>query len=156
MKPNSRLVAAVGASCATLLCNYVPKFEGIILRGYKDPVGIVTACAGHTKTAILGRAYTTEECERILNDDLLEHSSGVRQCLTGKPTVGQFAAFTSFAYNVGTAKFCASTMAKKANAGDMAGACAELSKWVYAGGRELPGLVTRRASERSICEGKMG
>jgi GH24 family phage-related lysozyme (muramidase) len=42
--------------------------------------------------------------------------------------------------------------ARKANAGDMPGACAELSRWTRAGGNELPGLVKRRAAERELCE----
>lgn len=35
--------------------------------------------------------------------------------------------------------------------GDLA---AELSRWVYAGGRKLQGLVKRRAAERAMCEGR--
>ena len=150
-----KLAAIVGAGAAGTLLYFTPQFEGMVLRGYKDPIGIVTACAGHTKTAVLGRAYTREECERLLEDDLVEHAQGVLRCVPReKLTTGQRAAFVSFAYNVGVAKFCGSTLAAKARAGDLAGACAELSRWTLAGGRELPGLVTRRATERSLCEGR--
>jgi lysozyme len=155
MAASKRLIVAVGASAAAILASYVPKFEGVVLRGYRDPVGIVTACAGHTATAVLGRPYTKAECERLLVSDLAEHAEGVNKCIKRPLTPGQHAAFVSFAFNVGTSKFCGSTMARKANAGDMPGACAELSKWTYAAGRQLPGLVTRRASERAICEGRM-
>ncbi|HHG5564729.1 TPA: glycoside hydrolase family protein [Pseudomonas aeruginosa] len=41
---------------------------------------------------------------------------------------------------------------RKLNAGDVRGACAELSRWVYAGGKKLGGLVRRRAAERELCE----
>lgn len=146
------LQATVGATVAMTLVSMVPKFEGMVLRGYKDPIGIVTACAGHTKTAVLGRPYSIEECNALLEQDLVEHAEGVNACLKAPVTPGQRAAYISFAYNVGVANFCNSTMLKKANAGDKAGSCAELSKWVYAGGKQLPGLVTRRASERKICE----
>jgi lysozyme len=64
------------------------------------------------------------------------------------------AASVSFAYNVGAQAFCGSTMARKLRAGDMPGACAELSRWVYAKGELLPGLVRRRAAERAMCEGR--
>ena len=67
-------------------------------------------------------------------------------------TDGQKAAFLSFAFNVGNGAFCSSTLVRKANTGDMPGACSELSKWVYAGGKQLPGLVKRRAAERAMCE----
>lgn len=148
------LKAAVGASCAAILLTCVPKFEGVILRGYKDPIGIVTACAGHTATAVLGRAYTPAECNALLEADLASHAEGVNSCVRAPLTPGQRAAFVSFAFNVGTGAFCKSTMARKLNAGDYAGACRELSKWTYAGGRQLPGLVKRRAAERALCEGE--
>lgn len=147
-----RLIALVGAAAAATLGSFVPQFEGMVLRGYKDPVGIVTACAGHTLTAQLGRPYTKEECNSLLEYDLAVHAEGVMKCIKPEMTAGQKAAFVSFAYNVGVRKFCESTMAKKINAGDAAGACKELSRWTTAGGKQLMGLVRRRAAERSLCE----
>lgn len=152
--PRSKsLKAAVGVTCCALLLSVVPKFEGVILRGYKDPIGIVTACAGHTATAVLGRAYTIAECNDLLAADLIGHADGVNACVKVPMNSNQRAAFVSFAFNVGTSAFCRSTMARKLNSGDYSGACAELSKWTQAGGRVLPGLVKRRAAERAICEG---
>ena len=60
----------------------------------------------------------------------------------------------SFAFNIGEKKFCQSTLVKKANRGDMVGACAELSRWTQAGGKELPGLVARRERVGSV-KGKL-
>ena len=147
-----KLVAVVGAPCAALLLSQVPKFEGMVLRGYRDPVGIVTACAGHTKTAVMGRAYTLEQCQDILEADLVEHAQGVLACVPElKGRTWPLAAASSFAFNVGVGRFCASTMAAKFRAGDVAGGCNELPRWTMAGGKVLPGLVARRASERAIC-----
>jgi lysozyme len=148
------LAAIVGAACASMLVTEVPKFEGMILRGYKDPIGIVTACAGHTKTAVLGRAYTREECDALLMEDLAVHAEGVLACTPGivdKP--GVLGAAVSFAFNVGDGAYCRSTMAQKFNRNDYIGGCAELSKWIYAGGKVYRGLQIRRASEREVCEG---
>ena len=154
------LTATVGAAAAAMLLQYVPQFEGMILRGYKDPIGIVTACAGHTKTAVFGKPYTLEECTKLLDDDLVEHAQGVLKCTPGladKPY--QLAAASSFAYNVGVGAYCRSTTAKRFNSGDFIGACRALNQsdggraqWVYAGGKVLPGLVKRRKVEREICE----
>lgn len=158
MKPAAKrtLQASVGASAAALLLSYVPKFEGVVLRGYKDPIGIVTACAGHTKTAVLGRPYSPDECSALLDIDLVEHADGVLACTPGlKGQTYRLAAATSFAFNVGVAAYCKSSVARKFNAGDYAGACAEFSRWVYAGGRQLPGLVKRRETERAMCEGRI-
>ena len=150
-----RLNTLVGVACAAALLNCVPKFEGRVLRAYKDPIGIVTVCTGHTKTVALGRPYTPAECDELLVQDLIAHAEGVNRCIKYPMTTYQRAAAVSFAFNIGVSAFCQSTMAKKFNAGDVAGACAELSKWTHAGGRELPGLVERRKIERSMCEGKL-
>lgn len=147
-----KLIAIVGLTAATALTATVPKMEGMVLRGYPDPIGIVTACMGHTKTAVLGRAYTKEECVGLLQQDLAEHALGVHKCTPlDKFTPGQRAAAVSFAFNVGVSAYCHSGFAKKLAAGDPT-ACAELDKWVYAGGKKLPGLVNRRRTERAMCE----
>lgn len=153
--PNrSKLAALIGAPAAAAVMLCVPRFEGEILRGYKDPIGIVTACVGHTRTAVLGKPYTHEQCQALLESDLAETAQGVMACTHYPLTTGQKAAFTSFAFNVGYPAYCRSGVARKANAGDVEGSCAELSKWVYAGGHVLPGLVKRRETERAMCEGK--
>jgi lysozyme len=155
MQQRKSLAAAVGSACAIALFTCVPQFEGTVLKGYKDPIGIVTDCTGNTNQAVLGKVYTPQECERILETDLVDHAVGVEKCVPGFEAlpVGQRVAAISFAFNVGVRKFCKSGFARKltAHAKD---ACAELSKWILAGGRPLPGLVRRRATERAICEGK--
>lgn len=155
MSTKAKLTATVGAGCCAALLSYVPQFEGTILRGYKDPIGIVTACTGNTASAVLGKAYTKAECEQLLIDDLIKHSEGVMGCLDRPLTTGQRAASISFAFNVGVGAFCSSTMARKLNDGDPS-ACAELDRWTKAGGQVLPGLVKRRAIERQMCEGRIG
>ncbi|WP_421793541.1 lysozyme [Hydrocarboniphaga effusa] len=148
-----RLAIAVGGATAALLVAIVPKWEGTVLKGYRDPIGIVTACTGHTATAKLGKTYTKVECEELLVDDLIAHSADVDRCVKVPLKPHQRAAFVSFAFNVGGQKFCASTLVRKLNAGDYAGACAELSRWTKAGGIVLRGLVERRREERALCEG---
>ena len=124
------LKSIVGIGAASIVTAYVPDFEGMILRGYKDPIGIVTACAGHTKTAILGKPYTTDECVKLLEEDLAEHAEGADSCVPlNKLTTGRRAAAVSFTYNVGVGAFCGSTFARKLKAKDPQ-ACSELSRWV--------------------------
>lgn len=155
MNTKQTLAGMVGAGCCAVLLTYVPQFEGTVLRGYKDPIGIVTACTGNTKSAVLGKPYTKEECERLLVDDLVEHAAGIEKCITRPLSTGERAASVSLAFNIGVEAFCDSTMARKLNAADPT-ACAELDRWIKAGGQVLPGLVKRRAIERQICEGKIG
>lgn len=151
MTPAQR-VAAVMASCA-MLCVPIAEHEGWINIGYRDPVSIATRCVGHTGPEVkVGVRYSDAICKQDLAMDLIKHGLEIDQCLTRDIPDTSRAAFTSFAFNVGSAKFCASTMARKANAGDLAGACAELDRWVFAGGRKLRGLERRRKDERALCE----
>ena len=147
-----RLIAS--AAVVALASTVVLYSESIVLRGYRDPIGIVTACAGHTRTATM-RPYTLPECARLLRDDLAEHDERMMRCVRVPLSDGEHAGYLSFSFNVGTGAFCTSTLARKLNAGDRRGACAELSRWVYAGGEQLPGLVTRRAAERELCESEL-
>ena len=63
----------------------------------------------------------------------------------------QYDALVSFTYNVGVGAYCGSTLVRKLNQGDYTGACNELRRWVYAGGKRVQGLANRREAERSLC-----
>ena len=111
---------------------------------------------GHEGLRIAKQVYpdgiTMEQAEALLRADIESKAVDVESLLKVEVSQGEFDALVSFAFNVGNKAFCDSTLARKANAGDMPGACAELSRWTRAGGRELPGLVKRRAAERELCE----
>ena len=152
MNDRSKLIAKIGAAAAALAVSTVAFYEGTVQRTYRDPIGIITACTFHTGPELQkGQTFTREQCDDMLAKDLLQHAAAL-DCIKTPLADGQKAAFLSFAFNVGNGAFCGSTLARKANAGDMRGACAELSRWTLAGGRELAGLVKRRAAERALCE----
>ena len=152
MNDRSKLIVKIGAAAAALAISTVTFYESTVQRTYRDPIGIVTACTGHTGPELqMGQTFTREQCDDMLAKDLLQHAAAL-DCIKTPLADGQKAAFLSFAFNVGNGAFCGSTLARKANVGDMRGACAELSRWTLAGGRELPGLVKRRAAERALCE----
>lgn len=145
------LIGVLGASTAALVVPLVISYEGTVTHSYKDPIGLVTACHGHTGSDIkMGQTFTDEQCRQFLESDLIKHAADL-QCIKAPLAPEQRAAFLSFAYNVGGEKFCGSTLVRKANAGDLAGACNELRRWTMAGGKELPGLVKRREAERNLC-----
>lgn len=125
-------------------------YEGYHPKAYIDPVGILTACYGHTGD-VVRKTYNQTECEKLLTDDVLKALEGVNRNVLIEITKEERAAYTSFVFNVGEGAFRKSTMLKKLNSGDRIGACNELSKWVYAGGKKLNGLVKRREAERKLC-----
>lgn len=150
----TRRHAAGGAAVAAVLAIATPfigHFEGLVLHVYPDAVGVPTYCYGETQDPRPGHRYTKVECDALLSGRLAEYDAGVRRCITRPLPAKTEAAFVSMAYNVGLGAFCSSTLARKANAGDLAGACAELSKWDKAGGRVLKGLTVRRGAERALC-----
>lgn len=141
---------ALIAGSLAMAGSIVGYYEGRELIGYLDPVGIPTICYGHTATAKLGQVKTDAECEELLQQDLGWSLAAVDKHLPSAPPATR-AALGSFVYNVGIGSFESSTLLRKAKAGDMVGACNELTRWVYAKGRKLNGLVTRRESERELC-----
>jgi lysozyme len=147
-------VAAVTAAVAVLATPVVVYFEGEVRHGYRDPVGIVTACVGHTATAELGKRYTAAECAALLKHDLAEHNAGLLGCIDRDMPDYVHAAFLSFAFNVGVTKTCKSTAATHLRAGRWTEACRELLRWTKAGGQELAGLVRRRQVEFQLCMGE--
>lgn len=149
LKRRIAIGATAGAlSTATAVVSY---YEGYEPTAYRDPVGIATICYGHTATARMGQTLSQAECTDLLQADLGTAFAAVdRRAQVDLPPPTR-AALASFVYNVGEGNFARSTLLRKLNAGDLRGACHELSRWVYAGGRKLNGLVKRRATERELC-----
>lgn len=150
MAIKARLIAAGASAVLAAAGGIAYQFEGEIRGAYTDPVGVLTACVGHTADVELGRLYTQQECTEKFLADLQHAAATVGRCTPNMPE-GALPALTSFVFNVGSGAYCSSTLARKANAGDYAGACKELYRWVYAGGRVLPGLVKRREVEAAAC-----
>lgn len=152
------VAVTVGAGVALIVGALVSKYEPAKNRHvpYWDPWGKVwTVCEGHTGGVDPERVYTTAECKAFKDADIAIANATVRRCLTMPMLVQIEAALTDAAYNIGPSVVCGSTLQRKAQANDWPGACAELDRWKYAGGRVLPGLVRRRSDARGICEGQV-
>jgi len=147
MKPATK--AAVGA--VALATTLIAGFEGLRTHVYRDSVGVATYCYGETKNPQPGRSYTVTECDALLAARVAEFDSGVRACVRQALPAKVEAAFVSTAYNIGLGAFCGSTLARKANAGDLTGACNEMPKWNRVGGQVLKGLTVRRGAEQALC-----
>lgn len=98
---------------------------------------------------VKGVVWTQGDCDRRFLLDV-QHFVNQVAALVGqhKTSQNQFDALVSFQYNTG--HLADSTLLKKHNAGDFAGAAAEFGKWVHANGAVMPGLVTRRAAEAAL------
>lgn len=149
-KGKAKLVALVGAGAAAILIPFVGGWEGKRNDPYKDIVGVWTVCYGETRVAM--RRYTDTECEEMLAEGLADFAAPVlarNPELKGRPN--QLAAAVSLSYNIGSAAYSRSTVARRFSARDWKGACDAFLLWNKAGGKEVKGLTNRRRAERAIC-----
>lgn len=149
----SKHALAIAAS----LCR---RFEGLELKPYLCPAGIPTIGYGSTSYAdgkavtLRDQSITASQADELLmltlRRDYLPGVLRLSPSLADKPQA--LGAIVDFAYNLGVSKYGGSTLRKRIDAGDMAGARVELSRWVRGGGKVLPGLVARRAAESALLE----
>lgn len=158
MSIKHRIIAGAIAVSAGGLA-FITQHEGKVNQTYPDPAhgwAVPTVCVGHTATAVRGRWYSDAECLALLESDAKTASAAVLRTAKVPLTQGELDAYTSFVFNVGEGAWAKSTLVRKLKAGDRVGACNELLRWTYAGGKQLPGLVTRRAEERKLCLRDLG
>ncbi|EBX1722120.1 TPA: lysozyme [Salmonella enterica subsp. enterica serovar Senftenberg] len=126
--------------------------EGVRYKPYRDVVGIWTVCYGHTGNDIMiGKTYTESQCKALLNKDLNTVAMQINPYIKVPIPETTRGALYSFVYNVGAGNFKTSTLLHKINQGDIKGACEQLRRWTYAGGKQWKGLITRREIEREVC-----
>lgn len=145
-------VCALALSATGLIS--IASYEGFRSEAYIPVEGDVpTIGFGSTHGVELGDKITVEEGLRRLALDVNDAESTITRCVKVPLAQREYDVYTSFAFNIGEAQFCSSTLVKKLNAGDYSGACAELKRWVYVKGEKIPGLVNRREAEYKACMG---
>ncbi len=160
----------------------IKSFEGLVdgdpgtvnLDAYLDPVGIWTIGWGHAvrfrgqflrgvenrgiARALYRGGITRAQAEALLRGDLIDYAGSVLMLVKVTLTDGQYGALVSFAFNVGVGALSQSTLLRKLNARDFAGAADQFLVWNK--GRkngvlvELPGLTRRRRAERAMFLGQ--
>lgn len=129
----NKIAASLGGGAiaiATVMLSGKGGLEGRKYVPYRDIVGVLTVCDGHTGSGIVpGRRYSDAECDALTRADLQRIARQVDPHITVPTTETQRAAIYSWAYNVGASVAIKSTLLKRLNARDYAGACAELKRW---------------------------
>ena len=153
MSLKKRLDVGVLSLYATGLIG-IASYEGFSEKAYIPIKGDVpTIGFGSTEGVKMGDAITVPQALDRLRRDITVAESAISRCVRVPLSQGELDAYTSLAFNIGTDAFCRSTLVVKLNGGDYAGACEEIKRWVYAGGRRVPGLVARREKEYATCVG---
>lgn len=143
--------------------NLITEFEGFIDHWYADPAlgwKVPTAMYGHTNATgnppVYSSAadrklkFTKAEAIATLKLDLQRYEKAVDSVVTVPLNANQRGALVSFTFNLGEGNLKKSTLLKKVNAKDWAGAAAEFAKWNKAGGKVMAGLTRRRKAESEL------
>ena len=130
-----------------ILLQKVMEMEGCRLEAYQDTAGVPTIGYGHTKNVRMGDRISEYWAKEMLREDIEEAEWLVKELGVAK-TEGQLDALVSFVFNLGIERLKTSTLLKVIrNGGSMQQIKKEFKRWVYAGGKQLPGLVKRREWE---------
>lgn len=132
--------------------------EGLVLSPYSDPVGLKTSCVGHlyTKKDVVKAKYTEEECMTIFAQDYKKHRVELDSVVKASyASEWEREALTDFTFNNGIGNVKSSTLLSLVNQGKHKEACAQLTRWVFAKGKKLAGLVKRRDNTMPYCLGEL-
>jgi lysozyme len=128
--------------------------EGLRLEAYRDVAGYWTIGVGHLVTrdrrAPRPPAITRPEAMQLLRFDLLKAARSVLRQVVVPLSDGQYTALLSFVFNLGGGALQASTLLRRLNKVDYAGATAEFPRWNKAGGQVIRGLTRRRLAEQAL------
>ena len=126
----------------------IKRFEGLYLKAYVCPAGVLTIGYGHTRGVKPGDEINELQAELYLREDV-EACEIQLNYLTLQINQHQFDALCSFIFNLGIGNFMQSTLLKKLKAGDKT-AADEILRWDKSGGKVLPGLTARRKAEYDL------
>lgn len=135
--------------------DHVKKWEQLRLKAYMPtPHDKWTIGWGHTSTAYQGQVITEREAEKLLRKDLAWTVDAIHELVDVPLSQKQFDALAGLVFNIGRTNFANSTVLRRLNASNYAGAADAMMMWTKQrqNGRlvELRGLVRRRKEEREM------
>ena len=108
--------------------------------------------------ALYPGGITREQAEALLRGDLVPRAASLSRLLKVALNDAQFGALISLLFNIGLGNLSASTLLRKLNAGDRAGAADQFMAWdkarVNGVLQALAGLTRRRKAERAMFLGQ--
>jgi lysozyme len=135
----------------------VASHEALVRQTYFDSVRVATWCVGmtnatgHTVERYIGKPASLQHCMNVYAWALENYAEHVRKVFAGVPlTKAQFAGILSWTWNLGGPRLGRAAWVRHFKAGNMQAAENSFKTWNKAGGKELPGLVSRRAKEADL------
>lgn len=138
--------------CPEIGVDLIKACEGFEPFPYICPAGIPSIGYGHVikPGEDWSRGITEAQALALLKEELAVYEWGVLRNTTVPLPDLCYAALNSFTYNLGVGAYQSSTLRRKINNNDFLGAADEFPRWVFGGGRKLPGLVKRRELSRML------
>lgn len=153
MRMDRKAIAACCLSAAALV--------GLLTHeGYSDqaiipvPGDVPTIGFGTTGDVRMGDKTTPVRALARALEDINKFEGAIKQCVKVPLAQYEYDAYISLSYNIGSGAFCRSTLVKKLNTGDYAGACTAILDWDKFKGKPLRGLTLRRQDEYKKCMGQ--
>jgi lysozyme len=131
----------------------IKQFETLRLKPYRiDKYGKLTIGYGHEllDNESYPNGITKEKAEELLTEDIRFAEEAIDIYISVPLSLNQFGALTSFTFNVGENALRRSTLRRKLNAFDYAGAAKEFDRWIYDHGVKSNGLIKRRKAEKEL------
>lgn len=132
----------------------IKQFEGFRPEAYQDSVGVWTIGYGTTiinnQPVKQGMTITQDQALQLVQQEVNKLWSKIESILKVKINDNQMNALVDFAYNLGFGSLKNSTLMRLVNESKFDEAANQFPRWVYAGGKVLPGLVRRREAEKQL------
>ena len=143
-------IAAISLSATALVA--IALHEGYKSEAYTPVAGdVATIGFGTTKGVKPGDKITPTQALQRAMSDIQQFEGALKKCVKVPLTQGEYDAYISLSYNIGSGNFCSSTLVKKLNQSDYEGACKEILRWDKYKGERLSGLTKRREEEYLKC-----
>jgi lysozyme len=132
--------------------SFITKEEGVRYRAYQDTKGLWTIGVGHliksSEPHLMTATLTQQEVDNLLESDLRWCDDAVANSVRVPLTQPQYDALYSLCFNIGETQFKKSTVVKRLNANDYAGAADAILMW-----NKPAVLENRRKRERALFLG---
>ena len=129
----------------------IKRFEGFSPTIYLDVAGLKTIGYGHLikphEIDAFKVGITETKAEELLKEDIAVAENAVARLIKVPLTDNQFDALVSFTFNLGAGALQRSTLCTKLNRSEYWLVPEEMVRYVYVGGRKIPGLIMRRMAE---------
>jgi len=129
--------------------SFITKEEGVRYRAYQDSKGLWTIGVGHliksNEPHLMKATLTQEDVDKLLESDLKWCDEAVANSVRVPLTQPQYDALYSLCFNIGETQFKKSTVVKRLNVNDYAGAADAILMW-----NKPAVLENRRKRERAL------